>query len=686
MLFKPVPAGNRREEVSPHAELEFAGTRHPRADAATFPPALPQLDLLSLVTIFDGGQAVTANLAGLSDHQVRVLDVAHFFGGSTTRAQLDAEPHGLAAAAMDELLDSLVVRLLVQRVGDGIELLGGIAERLQLPLPSLASSARLDLLTHEQLAGILRSAERPVPAKKVERSQAVVQLCNDVSALRKVVSALRPASRALFMRFVDHGGPVHLSEYGIDLWSRSYSRMTSGGAYETYMDLRNSGLVIDDQGGRAAIWMELFHVATNSVFARWPVAVELSPQPIREVIMSQPTAATAIDALLRVIQAEPIPALKTGGIGISTIRGLAKRLSIPVGRVTLLLGLLRSAHVVVPKSELVGTGRRAEYVVHFHVDQKQAAVMLSLDSVSVWGKIVEAWLDGAELVGAVWHAEYEVKIGRREIIADLLSLPVGSGVDPDRFARWAAFRHQVCFSNRFDDIVDELRSLELVPSQGPAGLTSLARSLLTDPAAAAAALPAPVSTFVVQPDHTVIADGSLDVAIRAELERMATLVSSGGALVYRLDVKRIANELSTGTTGSSLVGFLTEHASVPVPQAVHTLIADAERQRGGLTVTAAATVLTADDPVALARAVAVKAAKLRFVTPTVAVSDLKPAAVANALRAKQLAPSMGEAGPPSGARTNTAGPKRTVQPSPTARTVVHPDAEAIRRKLQGARG
>jgi len=57
-------------------------------------------------------------------------------------------------------------------------------------------------------------------------------------------------------------------------------------------------------------------------------------------------------------------------------------------------------------------------------------------------------------------------------------------------------------------------------------------------------------------------------------------------------------------------------------------------------VRSAATIVTADDVIGLAAAVSVKAARLTLLAPTVAVSDLAPAKVTAALRAKGLAPSV----------------------------------------------
>ena len=689
-ILRPIATQNRRHGTTLF-DLPFAST-------SSMPQRTPRLDVESLAARFGESAALNANVAGLSGSQIRLLTVAHFHGGSATRAQLAAEPHGMTEAELDAVIESLVLRLLLVRSdgeGDGgVRLLPGVRERVALPLPSLATAVRNDALTTDQLALLLLGAAADVPSRKAERAAAVAELCADADGLRRVLLSLSPPTLAIVSRLLEAGRPVSLTTLGIDPWRASFMRATKDETFGAYVELRHRALVWEDASGDIALWMELFHVSTNAVFAPWPRSVELDVEPIIASELTQPTTASTIATLLRAIANEPLPALKSGGIGVSTIRALAKRLSIPPERITVLLDLLRAWHVIVPRSELLGKGRRAEFIVHFHVDGVLAEALMALDGVRCWAAVVDQWLDGADHIGAVWHAEYDANVGRREIIADLLNAAPGTGFDAERFVTWQSHRHTVCDSRVFETVVEELRSLELVPPDGPVGLTPLARLLLVDPEAAAAAVPTPASTFVVQPDHTVVADARLDVSIRAELERLSTIVSTGGALVFRLDPSKIAAELSNGVAGEAISEFLASHAAVPLPAAVRTLVADAERQRGGLTINTATTVLTADDPVVLARAVAVKPAKLRLVSPTVAVSALKPSVVANALRAKGLAPSSGD--------SIVEGMARAVEPAPrhgssnatdalpvlAARVVnvVHPDRAAIARTLLAAHG
>ena len=147
--------------------------------------------------------------------------------------------------------------------------------------------------------------------------------------------------------------------------------------------------------------------------------------------------------------------------------------------------------------------------------------------------------------------------------------------------------------------------------------------------------------------------------MRARLDRIAVIESSGGALSYRLDASRIGQELASGDSASAICAFLERHSTVAVAPAVIRFVHDAERRRSGLTVTAAATVITADGTLGLADALKVKAARLTLIAPTVAISDLPPAKMLAALRAKGLAPRADLAGP--------SAPTRPLPPIPDVR-------------------
>ena len=142
--------------------------------------------------------------------------------------------------------------------------------------------------------------------------------------------------------------------------------------------------------------------------------------------------------------------------------------------------------------------------------------------------------------------------------------------------------------------------------------------------------------WIIQPDHTVIVDPGVDVDALTRLGKIANLESDAGVRVYRLDPARMAVALANGDDADALLGFLADGARVPLPEVVEHLVRDAARRPGGLVIGAAGTWLTCEDPVLLAKAVAVKTAKLTRVAPTTAVSPLAEHKVSAALQAKGL--------------------------------------------------
>jgi hypothetical protein len=163
--------------------------------------------------------------------------------------------------------------------------------------------------------------------------------------------------------------------------------------------------------------------------------------------------------------------------------------------------------------------------------------------------------------------------------------------------------------------------------------------------------------------------------------------------VYRLDDVRIGQDLAAGETAEAICAFLAAHSTVPVAPAVTQFVRDVERRRGGLTVAATATVITADDTLGLAEAIKVKAARLTLIAPTVAVSDLPPAKVLAALRAKGLAPRsalpLASAKPTLGATdvgsSSICDPRRAEMTAAleAAPLVIHPGSDQLTARLVG---
>jgi hypothetical protein len=382
------------------------------------------------------------------------------------------------------------------------------------------------------------------------------------------------------------------------------------------------------------VWLEAWIALTGRVFPTWPSPAVTEPVPVMAAGVEHPTVVGQLLAVVDQVRAEPLAGLKTGGVGVKVGRDLAKRLALPPRTVEVLVGLARRLHLVDERTELVGRGRAASWN-YTYVASPTSAAWSERPVLDRWALIVDGWIHGRDLFD---HRSVYVALNRRQIVADLLALPDGMGIAERAAGDWFGRKHVVAAHVDVDELLSDLRLLGLVPPTGAFGLTNLARAVLVDPTAAHHLLPDSVGHFVVQPDHSVVAPPNLDANVLARLERLAVLHSSGSAKVYRLDDTRIGLDLAAGETADAICAFLAEHSSVPVAPAVEQFVRDVERRRGGLTVGSASTVLTAHDTLGLAEAIKVKAARLTLIAPTVAVSDLPPAKVLAALRAKGLAP------------------------------------------------
>ncbi len=177
-------------------------------------------------------------------------------------------------------------------------------------------------------------------------------------------------------------------------------------------------------------------------------------------------------------------------------------------------------------------------------------------------------------------------------------------------------------------------------------LSAIGRAVVTgllDEAAADLSAHAPrvTSQFVIQADLTVVATSPLTTSIRADLEGMADLESSGAATVYRFSEPSLRRAFDVGWTVEPILGFLDSHATKGVPQPLAYLVDDVGRRHGRVRVGSARCYIRSDEPSLLAEIlVARKAAKLGLqqLAPTVLVSAADAETVIGTLRSTGYLP------------------------------------------------
>lgn len=637
----------RRIAVQPHVAAWSVGTGPLRVwlGSSTRNPGRRQL-----AAALANPHVIRLTIELLDTASLQLLVVVATHGGSLTADQLADELAPLPADERDRLVRGLADRFLLHdpRPGEPLRLRAGVADLVARP------GRPLDRLLLDQ--GITTDTVRswlvalgidPVPSGKSARIGALREVIGTREGLAVVLDAMSAPERALFDRLVAAGGRGTSGDrLTINWWQLQLPQPNpptvprhraplapDAAALQRFIDL---GLVwVEREVRQVGLWLETLIAAQGRTFPTWPPLDEPPPAPLHHHAAMHPDALSIVQRLVRHVGSEPIAGLKTGGIGVKAMRDLGKRMDLPVDRLEPLVHLALGLGLLTHTNEFVGRGRSGSWVHRYELNPERAREWSEAGVADQWIHLVDAWLEGLDAPGERRALESVV---RRQVLADLLALPDGHGIPADRLVDWCRGRHVMARRLELGGLRDQLVVLGLSPADGPVGLGALARTVVTEPTSLHQLLPEHVHTFVVQADLSVVAPPELDPAVRARLDRLCTVESVGAVAVLRLDRTRIAAELASGDTAQEMLDFLVEHSSVPVAPVVAQLLADVERQRGGLTARTAATVVTADDVLGLAQAVKVKAARLTLIAPTVAVSDLPLDKVVAALRRAGLAP------------------------------------------------
>lgn len=616
-----------------------------------FSPSPRRLDLRGLAQALGSERGVDLALASLDATTLALAELAAWHGGSLTREQALAETGPELAAALDVAAATLGARLLTDPEAGWVALRAGVTP--MVALPGVPAAAHLHALRTERLAETLAALGLPVPHRKGRRVQAVLEALRDPDLVAALVQRMPAEVRRVFELLCVHG-PQRLADLGVPYLPPSAAyRSAYRSAYQVAPSARtvewllDHGLVgVDYEAQVCLVWLDvLVALRGGQLFGdAFPRPVPAEPVPLRAPPPALPPTLEHLDALLALWRASPAEALATGGLGVKSVRAAAKALGLPSGEVGLLanlavvLGLLGVAEVGAS-----GRGRNRKV-------QRRWAPTSVADAWSAepagrrWALLVQAWtddvhLDEAEGLPERREAEHHlpatpaVTVARGALLALLAGLPPGTGLAADQVeAIAAAQRPALLDPPRTRGLAAALRALGLAPAEGPLGLTDIARALLDGPEAVEKVLPAPRHEVIVQADLTVLAPPDVAPEVTATLARWADLESSAGARMYRLSERRLAAALDAGEDAEQVLAWLTEHSTVPIAQNVAYLVRDVARRSGRLRAGTATTYLRCDDAGLLAQAVAVRAAKLRLLAPTVAVSGLSRERLLAALR------------------------------------------------------
>ena len=618
----------------------------------------PELQLVQLAAAEDGTLSRAALEAEVGPAAAR--DPALVAAGTALRTLHLAMPLGDRSATPQRADDAPpwhdVEAVLAARPGTGagtssrddaaepvLALQPGVADAVELPgVPFAAVADRFSASDLEVLLRVLRV--RDVPAGHGRRVAAVTAALRDPDVVALLLVDLPEEPARLLRLLAEHGAaaPAELGWRGFDAWRR-WPRTP-------LHDLSERGLLgMDPATGAVFTWLELSVALRGRLFASWPLEPPPAlPLPLDEGDLPEvPGVVGVLDALLARWAEDPAPALQGGGIGVRSTRAAAKVLRVEPGAVGLLASLATSLGLL--GRLVVGTRGRgaAKQDELAWAPTERADGFVALPPERRWAHLVRAWLDDPyldESQGLPERTGGEVRsvlgASARGALLDLLrTLPEGTGLEGDDLVALASWRlPRLLPPPAVRGVAAAAAVLGVRPARGPVGLTAAPRLVLAGgPDALAGALPAPVRRFVVQSDLTVVAPPGLAHDLAAALDRVAVVESDAGARTWRLDGGRVEQAVAAGARVEDLEQLLDAHATAPVPAVARELLRDAARRAGRVRAGPASSYLTCDDPLLLARATGVRAAKLRTLAPTVAISPLARGPLVTALRAAGVA-------------------------------------------------
>jgi hypothetical protein len=652
-------------------------------------PVVPT-STLDLVAAIAAPATIDDIMRGLGLTEQRLLLEGAWRGGSLELDQLLDEwiagGHGSIAGMPDRrqlevALTRLRMCLLVLPEQSGMpwmQIAPDTLLRVGLPGRSAAEGFAY-AVSDELLATLTAVGVKDPPRLRDERAALLVKLLRDRTHLERVLSTLSSESRGVFDFLMGMPGPVDPFRLGLssavslDRRHRRNAHLAEGRPlYELY-DVGWIGVDVYERD--VWLWREVVQAVRPRLVTDWSTPRIPATLPLGSV-ERRSAMAVPLSLFSRVLdewKSQPPTALADGGLGVGPVRALAKRLKASSAHVGLIAHLAIQLKLL--DSSVTGTEGRGRNMRNLYSWKLTSAVESwnELAPVDRWRAMVSQWLGDRRLDDVTglperWSFSYvDVDVLPRQLmLRELEALPEGVGFDADLCGNWMWSMHPSLFLSvdHAAAVIDALRSLGLVPSTGPVGLTDEARKLLGSEAGAGPAdagdwfEPEGGSTVFVQADRTVTVLPEAPIDARLLLDRIAELESDAGARVYRLTESSVRTSLEGGLHVETIVDELSRLSGRPVAQPIIELLRDVDRTRGRVTIAAANTVIVSDDPVMIVSAVRVKAAKLRALGPYTAVSTLAPDKVRSLLAAKEVfvtfdAESEGDS-PPSGVTSRLA--------------------------------
>ncbi|TMR91641.1 helicase-associated domain-containing protein [Nonomuraea basaltis] len=559
------------------------------------------------------------------------------------------------------LLDQLERRALVVRDGNMIQLCPALHEVLPAPLglgPGLAEI--LPQITVAELTDMSKRLSGTGTGRKQVLVDSITEILTDSDRLTRLIAHAPQGTRELLDDFAWQG-PVrvldelpHFSYYASTRqrpmtaawWAREHGLIWNVDWEGSYVMPLEVALALRGDGYRVDVSIEQPKVG------RVPVAADLVAH---EAAVAALRVLDRTAALLETVAAEPLPELKSGGVGVKEIRRLAKQLGCDEDEIRLLLDVAYAAGLLAANPVTEVRTRRTTEVRRNGISPTDGFdAWLELEQADRYATLIEAWwtlvisptrrCDGKARTPLTEPGTGTSSTAIREVVFALL--PADAAIrQPAEVVAAAAWHLPLLQPDSAAEVIvavlAEARMLGLLAAGtlSPVGRAAHAGRPVAD--AARTLLAGARQQALFGTDLTAVVTGPPSAALAEVLDRAADRESGGSAGTWRFSPSSVRRALDAGHHADELVAALAEVASRPLPQALTYLIGDVARRHGELGVVAVGCCVVGDDPGLLAElAVHRKLAKLkpRLLAPTVLASALGPAETLTLIRDAGYAP------------------------------------------------
>jgi hypothetical protein len=484
----------------------------------------------------------------------------------------------------------------------------------------------------------------------------------DPDAVRTLVDAAPPTERELLLECAEQGAALEYFPMYFGSYPASAREQPGGWAVAR-------GVLWPGYDGAAYLPLEVSLALRG---ARWRLPFHPAPPPLaHHRVPTEHVDAEATSRLLRMIErvsalvdtatTEPIPVIKSGAVGLRTLRTFAKNWAVEVDEVRLAVELALAGAVLAPAPPPAPARSRGRK----RPPPQPSPGLIPGPAVSAW-RSADAARRGRALLETWWRSERSVlmdtapaaELGesavyrhlRHELVEVYATVPPGRAVsDTAELAGLLGWRAPLIGEDIVEDVLAAaVREAELLGLLALGAATALCRGLHTGTLAPVTAelVSGAHTSAVIGADLTAVVLGPPTTDLSRFLDGVADRESRGAATTWRFTPDSIRAAFDRGTTASDLIGELTAIAPGGLPQALEYLIGDVARTHGQLGVVALGCAVIADDPTLLVELAGNrKLGRLALVTlaPTVLASRSTAAATLSALRTAGYAPVLREA-------------------------------------------